>query len=53
MFSAPSSPPVSAPKPTQPAPAATPAKSYLPLILILGGLFLLAVILILVFALAR
>jgi len=53
MFSAPSPPPVSAPKPTQPAPAATPAKSYLPLILILGGLFLLAVILILVFALAR
>jgi len=49
---------VAAPKPPQPAAGRVPAvlktnRSYLPLILILAGLFLLAVILILVLVLMR
>jgi hypothetical protein len=59
MFKAPSPPPVAAPKPpTQPVPTqaglgAKASKSYLPLVLILGGLFLLAVIIILVVTLGH
>lgn len=55
MFGAPSRPaavpPPAEPKAAVPLPA--PRKSNLPLVLILGGLFLLAVILIVIFALAR
>jgi hypothetical protein len=51
MFSTPSAPvPTPAANPQAPQTVAPPKKSYLPLILILAGLFLLVLIIIVVFA---